>query len=85
MNDEMKELVDRLDAIREGYPEDDNPYPATDRKAFLDWFYEIENYAMRCERFWDEVQHNASPARLDQWLEAAFISGRQSVKTNENE
>lgn len=48
-------------------------------KTFDDWFYEIENYATRAERCYDDydLHHNLNRFKnLRRWLEAAFYSAR---------
>jgi hypothetical protein len=44
-------------------------------EAFEDWFNEIENYGMRGERFFEELDY-MSKERLKDWLRAAFECGR---------
>ena len=56
---------------------------------FNDWFYEIEGYALRCERFYDDLdrlqQFNngdyipGDPSYQDivRWLKAAYEVGRE--------
>lgn len=43
--------------------------------SFDDWFWEIENFATRGERFYDELQ-NITPDRAVEWLKAAWECGR---------
>ena len=56
-------------------------------KNFEDWFFELENYCLRCERFYDSVSGVVIDATrnksirtrsLEQWLRAAFEAGKES-------
>ncbi len=51
--------------------------------SFDDWFYEIENYSTRSERFFGEAQC-PDPFRKTQimieWLKTAWDLGKQSNK-----
>lgn len=51
---------------------------------FEDWFYEIENYGLRAERFWDSMSQFATDsgkmANIEVWLRAAFESAQQGVE-----
>jgi len=45
---------------------------------FSDWFNEIEGFALRGERFYDELDHLTSggrPDRILEWLKAAYREG----------
>lgn len=50
---------------------------------FEDWYMEIENYGMRCERLWESLDafHSdlGKEANLILWLTAAFEAGRSTV------
>lgn len=46
-------------------------------KEFDDWFWEIENYATRGERFFDELQHMDNRRALE-WLKACWECARQN-------
>lgn len=51
-----------------------NKYP-----TFESWFHELEGFATRSERCYDDydTQHNIAPLKnLRKWLEAAFYSAR---------
>lgn len=59
--------------------------PTLKYPTFDDWYYEIENYGLRAERFWDSLDQfkpNAELANLEVWLRAAFDSARET--TNES-
>jgi hypothetical protein len=48
--------------------------------TFEDWFYEIENYGLRCERFFQHLDlitniHERNDF-IENWMRAAFESGR---------
>jgi hypothetical protein len=43
-------------------------------KKFNEYFYEVESYATRAERFYEELE-NSSPERMTEWLKAAFMMG----------
>lgn len=45
-------------------------------EKFTDWFDEFENYSMRSDRFFDELQ-NMTPARIVEWLQAAWECARE--------
>lgn len=44
-------------------------------KKFDDWFYEMENYSWRGDRFYEEFQ-SMTPERAFQWLQAAWECAR---------
>lgn len=50
---------------------------------FGDWYTEIENYGMRCERLWESLDSFHSDlgkeANLILWLTAAFEAGRCTI------
>lgn len=50
-------------------------------KDFDDWFFEGEEYAMRCERFYESLTAFRSglgrEANMLVWLQAAFEAGRK--------
>jgi len=48
--------------------------------TFKDYFDEIENYATRGERFYDEFQalDYIKRERMIEWLQAAFECGRET-------
>jgi hypothetical protein len=48
---------------------------------FEDWFHEPENFALRAERFYDDIRcykHNEKmdETRIVEWLRAAYEAGR---------
>lgn len=50
-------------------------------KKFEDFFYELEGFSLRAERFWDDFS-NMTPnerKRAEQWLRAAFIRGAEAM------
>lgn len=53
-------------------------------KDFEDWFFEIENYGTRAERFWDSLDQftsdNGKVANIEMWLRAAFESARLELR-----
>lgn len=51
--------------------------------AFFDWFHEIENYATRSERFYEEF-NGMSLERATEWLQTAFRMGRESAQHSED-
>lgn len=49
---------------------------------FEDWFYELESYGTRAERFYDSITQfsmNATNENLSIWLRAAFEAGRSTA------
>ena len=51
--------------------------------TFKDYFDEIENFATRGERFYDEFSDPMTVDRAIQWLEAAFKCGREKQNVRE--
>lgn len=53
---------------------------------FNDWFFEGEEYSMRCERFYESLTAFKSElgkeANILVWLQAAFEAGRESNGTS---
>lgn len=51
-------------------------------KDFNEWFFEGEEYAMRCERFYETLAQVKSDlgkeANMLVWLQAAFEAGREN-------
>lgn len=51
---------------------------------FIDWFYEVENYCLRSERFYDSLtefrSQGASFASIKLWLESAYNAGKEQMK-----
>lgn len=47
--------------------------------TFDDWFYEKENYSLRCERFYDDLMSYSldivDSGYIQQWLQAAWKAG----------
>lgn len=41
---------------------------------FDDWFWEIESYHIRAERFWDDVENNRRQ-EIYEWLKVAYNLG----------
>lgn len=52
-------------------------------KEFDDWFWEIENYATRGERFSDELKDMEFKRGIE-WLRAAWECAREQGKCDEN-
>lgn len=48
--------------------------------TFDDWFYELEGFTFRSERFWDDVDHQRNSEILN-WLKTAYEIGEQHGKT----
>ena len=54
-------------------------------KKFNDWFFELEGFGMRCERFYDELStfrddiSFGKPESLIVWLQAAYEAGQEST------
>lgn len=44
------------------------------KKIFEDWFWELEGFHFRAERFWDDYESNRRTEILD-WLKTAFALG----------
>ena len=50
-------------------------------KQFSDWYYELESYGMRCERFYDDTMISDEFQRsvtMTKWLKEAFLQGVNS-------
>jgi hypothetical protein len=49
-------------------------------KVFDDWFNEVESYAFRSERFYEDMLINGSksPDKIVPWLKAAFDAGKNA-------
>jgi hypothetical protein len=43
-------------------------------KEFDEWFWELEGYHIRSERFWDDVDHNRRE-QIYEWMQTAFEVG----------
>lgn len=43
-------------------------------EKFDDWFYELEGFVFRAERFWDDVEHGKEKEILE-WLRTAYKMG----------
>jgi hypothetical protein len=43
-------------------------------EEFDDWFYEMEGFVFRAERFWDDVELLKKPEILE-WMRTAFKMG----------
>jgi len=43
--------------------------------AFCKWYYEIEGYGLRAERFYESVESAPTVENMIEWLRAAFESG----------
>ena len=60
-------------------------------KKFDDWFFELEGFGMRCERFYNELStfrddiNIGKPESLIKWLQAAFEAGQESKSVNTDE
>ncbi len=51
-------------------------------QEFEDWFYEMESYGTRAERFYDSLDQfsmNATNENLAIWLRAAFDAGQSTA------
>lgn len=46
---------------------------------FEDWFYELEGFAFRAERFYDDLTHYQGDniETIEKWLRAAYEVGRE--------
>ena len=42
--------------------------------GFDDWFYEMEGFVFRSERFWDDVEQGKKKEILE-WLRTAYMMG----------
>lgn len=51
-------------------------------EKFEDWFWEIENYGTRGERFYDELR-TMKPERAFEWLRAVWDCARESADAPE--
>jgi hypothetical protein len=49
-------------------------------EKFEDWFYEIEGFHVRAERFWVECENRDF---LLEWMKASYEAGRMSNGTTE--
>jgi hypothetical protein len=47
------------------------------------WMNELENYSYRSDRFLDEWNNGMSLERVNQWMRAAYESGREHRLENE--
>lgn len=52
-------------------------------KEFDDWFWEIENFATRGERFYEELKW-MDEKRAFEWLQAAWECAREQGNCDEN-
>jgi hypothetical protein len=50
---------------------------------FEDWFHEVENYATRSERFYDEFMH-MTPERAIEWLQSAWDCSRMKYENKKS-
>lgn len=51
-------------------------------EKFLEYFHELEGYALRSERFYAEYK---DPVVAVKWMEASFMAGAEAMrKINEN-
>ena len=52
---------------------------------FEDWFYQLEGYTLKAERFYEAIDVFArkKPEVLVEWLRAAFEAGQQSQQSHE--
>lgn len=52
--------------------------------TFNEWFYELEGFALRSERFYEDLEHSKeqSPTRILEWLKAAYEVGLEEGKAN---
>jgi hypothetical protein len=43
------------------------------------WFYEVENFSLRSERFFEDLVHyqGDNPERVIQWIKAAYEEGHK--------
>jgi hypothetical protein len=52
-------------------------------KDFDQWFWEIENYSTRGERFYDECTFMMTDKRIVEWLKAAWECARMEEESKE--
>ncbi len=56
--------------------------------TFNEWFYEVEGFALRSERFYEDLEYYAEddaprvPKRVLEWLKAAYEVGLEEGKAN---
>lgn len=50
--------------------------------TFEDWFYEQQNFSLRAEWFWEDVQgyQGDNPEVLLKWLKAAYEEGYNQAR-----
>lgn len=48
-------------------------------KDFDDWFWELEGYYIRSERFWDDVDNNRKK-EIYEWMQTAYEMGYNAAK-----
>lgn len=48
-------------------------------KQFDEWFWEIEGFDIRAERFWDDINNNRRQ-EIYQWLQSAYEMGYNAGK-----
>jgi hypothetical protein len=56
------------------------------QEDFDSWFYKLESFGLRCERFYEDIAISDLTKRSTiacKWLEAAFNQGVQSVENHE--
>ena len=64
--------------------------------TFDDWFNEIEGYALRAERFYDDLDNYANPKKtvemamrgnqtIVSWLRAAYETGQEDAMNNKQD
>ncbi len=92
---EIRRQIDSRKSVQEGKPDRiadllEEAANALDReyKEFEAWFYELEEYGTRAERFWDSLtafSPNASAPNTVIWLKAAFEAGKSINKESQRE
>ena len=51
-----------------------HPYLVQRDEGFDEWFYEMEGYHFRAERFWDDIAYQDKDTILE-WLKTAYRVG----------
>ena len=68
------------------YLEERNTRRLEIKKQFDDWFYEMEGYCFRSERFWDDfdyVKDSKENQIIVKWLRASFQVGYDAGQKHE--
>jgi hypothetical protein len=48
-------------------------------EKFEDWFNELENFSMRSDRFYEELQTIRTAERIEEWLRSAWFCAREQA------